>query len=65
MENLRNTKESANYLGISPRSLANSRSTGVGIVIPYIKIGGSVRYNLKDLDAYIEENTHIHTDNVK
>jgi len=61
MKNLLITKEAAMYLGISPKSLANSRSSGTGIIIPYVKIGGACRYKQSDLDKYIEERTFNHT----
>jgi dimeric dUTPase (all-alpha-NTP-PPase superfamily) len=54
-------KEAAVFLTISEKSLANARSSGVGIVIPFIKIGGSVRYKQSDLEKYIQENTFNHT----
>ncbi len=36
---LLDTKEAGDYLGINDKSLANSRYTGTGIQIPYIKMG--------------------------
>lgn len=61
MSKLFSGQEAANYLSVSPRSLANARSTGTGIVIPFIKIGGAVRYKQSDLDNYIQDNTFNHT----
>jgi hypothetical protein len=61
MSKLFSGQEAANYLSVSPRSLSNARSSGTGIVIPYIKIGGAVRYKQSDLDNYIQNHTFSHT----
>jgi len=58
---LLNTKQASDYLGVNDKSLANSRYTGTGMQIPYIKMGKIVRYRQSDLDAYIERNTCNHT----
>ena len=58
---LLDTKQASDFLGINDKSLANSRYTGTGIQIPYIKIGKIVRYRQSDLEAYIENNTLTHT----
>jgi len=57
------TKETADQLGLSEKSLANARCTGTGINIPFIKMGtsGSIRYRQADIDAYMEANTFSHT----
>jgi hypothetical protein len=61
------TKETADQLGLSEKSLANARCTGTGINIPFIKMGtsGSIRYRQADIDAYMEANTFSHTGEVK
>ena len=61
------TKETADQLGLSPKSLANARCTGTGINLPFIKMGtsGSIRYRQADIDAYMEANTFSHTGEVK
>ncbi|MGO2312778.1 MAG: helix-turn-helix transcriptional regulator [Brachybacterium tyrofermentans] len=49
--------EAANYLGLSPKTLANWRAQGDGP--PYVRHGsrgGRVSYRLIDLDAYLEAN---------
>lgn len=61
MSKLLSGQEAANYLSVSSRSLSNARSSGTGIVIPFIKIGGAVRYKQSDLDNYIQANTFNHT----
>jgi predicted DNA-binding transcriptional regulator AlpA len=63
----RNTKQTADQLGLSEKSLANARCTGTGINLPFIKMGtsGSVRYRQADIDAYMEANTFSHTGEVK
>ena len=45
----------AEYLGVSPGTLANWQSTGFRRV-PHVKIGKRVRYRISDLDAFIEQN---------
>lgn len=47
------TAQAAAYLGIAPKTLEQWRSNRQQHV-PYLKIGGRVRYRLKDLDAWIE-----------
>lgn len=55
------TEQAAQKLGISPRTLTNARSSGVGISIPYIKVGSRVFYKESSVDSYTENNTFIHT----
>ena len=62
---LLDTKQASDFLGVNDKSLANSRYTGTGIQIPYIKMGKIVRYRQSDLEAYIENNTFTHTGEVK
>lgn len=67
VQQLRTTRETAEQLNLSEKSLANSRTTGTGIKIPFIKMGtsGSIRYRQSDIDAYIDANTFSHTGEVK
>jgi len=65
IERLLNTKEVSEILGITVKSLANSRYTGIGIQLPYEKIGRLVRYKESDLKKYIEDNTINHTGEAK
>jgi len=65
IEELLNTEQASEVLGMKSKSLANSRYTGTGIRVPYIKIGNLVRYKLSDLKKYIEDNTFNHTGEVK
>jgi hypothetical protein len=60
-----NTNEAANYLGVSPKTLSNSRSSGVGVNINFIKIGKCIRYRISDLDKYMDEHTYQHTGQIK
>ena len=62
---LLDTKQASDFLGVNDKSLANSRYTGTGIQIPYIKMGKIVRYRQSDLEAYIENNTLNHTGEVR
>ena len=64
-EELLNTQQASKVLGVKSKSLANSRYTGTGVQIPFIKLGNLVRYKLSDLQNYIEGNTFNHTGEVK
>ncbi|HIF19505.1 MAG TPA: DNA-binding protein [Gammaproteobacteria bacterium] len=64
-EELLNTEQASKVLGVKSKSLANSRYTGTGVQIPFIKLGNLVRYKLSDLQNYIEGNTFNHTGEVK
>jgi predicted DNA-binding transcriptional regulator AlpA len=60
LQKLFNTHQVAEMFGIESKTLANSRSSGVGIgSIPFVKFGinGAVRYRESDVLAYIEANT--------
>jgi hypothetical protein len=65
MERLLNTKQAGELLNMCHKSLANSRSRGTGIHIPYIKVGRLIRYKQSDLEVYIEANTFNHTGEMK
>lgn len=53
---LYNNDEAAQYLGIKPRTLEVWRSTK-RYSIPYVKVGGLVRYRLESLDKFLESRT--------
>jgi len=61
MDRLLNTRQAGELLNLDHRTLANSRSRGTAIHIPYIKVGKLIRYKQSDIEAYIEENTFNHT----
>ena len=65
IERLLNTKEVSEILGVTVKSLANSRYTGIGIQVPYKKIGRLIRYKESDLEKYLEANTFSHTGEAK
>jgi excisionase family DNA binding protein len=49
------TKEAAQYLGVSTRTLENWRYRGAPEPgLPYFKMGSSCRYDLADLHAFRE-----------
>ena len=51
---LLNTKQAAEYLGVSPAFLERDRWAGARI--PFVKLGTrSVRYRQDDLEQYIEQ----------
>lgn len=47
-----NTKQAAEYLGISTTSIERMRSD---YKIPFVRLGGRVVYRRKDLDQFIED----------
>ena len=50
--------EAAKYIGFKPSTLKLSRHTGLlaGVSTPkFIKIGKSVRYDIKDLDKWLSQ----------
>jgi Helix-turn-helix domain len=51
--NFLNTDEAAKFLGKAPATLVIWRSTK-RYGLPYIKMGGSVRYAMDDLLAFVE-----------
>jgi len=65
VEELLDTNQASKMLGMKSKSLANSRYTGTGIQVPFIKLGNLVRYRLSDLQSYIEDNTFNHTGEIK
>ena len=65
IESLLDTKKASEILGVNVKSLANSRYTGIGIQVPFIKIGKLVKYKESDLEKYIEANTFNHTGEAK
>ncbi|GMV90538.1 MAG: hypothetical protein AMXMBFR82_03160 [Candidatus Hydrogenedentota bacterium] len=54
--------EAARYIGMSPSYLANSRCQGNlpgrTPAPPYIRIGRTIRYDVHQLDEWIEQHTH-------
>ncbi len=51
------TKQAAHYLGLtSPKTLEVWRCTK-RYPLPYVKVGGLVRYRLTDLDTFIADRT--------
>ena len=51
----RTPEETAKQLRISAKSLANSRSKGKGIDLPFVKLNtGSIRYRQSDIDTYMK-----------
>jgi len=61
MENtLFNTKQAASYLGgFNPHTLEKWRHLGRGPV--FLKLGYSVFYDRRDLDAWINDNRRVNT----
>lgn len=60
MNQLINTKQAAEYLGVSAAFLERDRWAGARI--PFIRIGTrSIRYRVEDLDNFIKSQTKIST----
>jgi len=58
-----NTKQAADYLGVSKAFLERDRWAGARI--PFIKVGSrTVRYRLSDLNDYIEKQVRLSTSQV-
>ncbi|QBQ53393.1 helix-turn-helix domain-containing protein [Nitrosococcus wardiae] len=53
-------EEAARILGVKPGTLQVWRSTG-RVNLPYVKIGGKVKYRLSDLERFIENRLCQHT----
>ena len=49
---LLNTKEAAERLGLAPHTLAVARCEK-SLDLPYVKLGGAVRYRAEDIEALI------------
>lgn len=45
-------REAAEYLSLSPATLRNRRSLGLGPA--YLKAGKTIRYRVSDLNAFLE-----------
>lgn len=43
--------EAADYLGLSPKTLANWRSAGTGPT--HLRVGGRIQYRVQDLDEFL------------
>lgn len=51
----RTPEETAKILRVSVKSLANSRSTGKGINLPFVRLNtGAIRYRQSDINAYMK-----------
>ena len=65
IEILLNTKQASEILGVTVKSLANSRYTRIGIQVPYIKMGKLIRYKESVLEKYIDDHTFNYTSEAK
>lgn len=57
MDEIFTTEGAGKYIKTPPRTLVTWRCTG-RVKLPYVKIGGNVRYRKSDLDAFIAANIH-------
>lgn len=53
---LMSREEAAEYLGVSPKTLATWATTK-RYPLPLVKVGRSVRYRVADLEAFIQSRT--------
>ncbi len=58
-EQLLTTADVAQILKIRPNTIEISRCKGIGINIPYMKIGSRIRYKFSDVQEYMENNKII------
>jgi len=56
MSNLLTTDQAAERCNLSPRTLEKFRVVGGGPI--FVRLRGSVRYRLEDLDAWVADNRH-------
>ena len=56
---LLSTEAAARRFGLSPRTLEKWRLTGGGP--PYLKLGRIVRYDLGDMETWLEEQVRLST----
>ena len=54
-----NTKEAAQFLGVTTRTIANYRERGM---IPFAQVGRIIRYRKEDLDDFLMEH-YVQTSN--
>lgn len=60
IQSLLTTKQAAEYLGVSTAHLERDRWAGAKV--PFVRIGSrSIRYRLKDLDAYVASRIYVST----
>jgi Helix-turn-helix domain len=52
-------KEAARYLNLTTKWFQNKRLTGDGI--PYVKLGGAIRYSAKTILDYVKEATRTNS----
>jgi len=65
-ERLLTAEKAGEMLGVTAKSLANSRYTGTkGLDVPFVKMGRIIRYQESAILAYIEANTFNHTGEAK
>jgi predicted DNA-binding transcriptional regulator AlpA len=55
---LLNIKELAHYIGKRPQTIRNEIARGI-FPIPHIKLRGALRFDIRDIDNYIEKNKRI------
>ena len=54
---LLNERQTSDWLGIPATTLQVWRCTG-RVALPYVKLGGHVRYRRSAIEAFIAQNTH-------
>ena len=56
-DRLLTTEEAASYLNLKPETLTVWRCTKA-VKLPFKKIGHAVRYSFRELQDYLEQNSH-------
>lgn len=59
-QGLLDTKEAADWLGVSPHTLATARCVG-GDTPPFVKVGRRVLYDPADLEAFVNARKRLNT----
>lgn len=59
MDRLYTTREAAEILRLSPKTLHQARTTGRGPT--FVRVGGAVRYLKADLEAFVEAGRRVST----
>ena len=57
-------KQAADYLGCHTQFLNHARQAGIP-VIPFARLGRHIRYDIADLDAFLENTKRTHLDSVE
>jgi excisionase family DNA binding protein len=57
-ERLLDVKEAANFLKVTPSWVYEHCRSGAGGILPFVKIGKYLRFDRRDLLAYVDQQRH-------